>query len=89
MTKGSPSPWANRRSEEQEKSLFLLNDEINTFDHVIRSLVDVCGHDELQAEQCALLTHHKGGCVIKIGDAVVLGKMSLRLRELNLDSIII
>ena len=28
----------------------------------------ICEHDELQAEQCALLTHYKGSCEIVIGD---------------------
>lgn len=89
MTKGKPSPRGSRRNEEQEKSLFLVNDDINTFEHVISSLVDVCGHDELQAEQCAFLTHHKGGCVVKMGDAYTLERMSLRLRELNLDTVVL
>ena len=47
--------------------LVLYNDDINTFDHVIKSLIEVCGHDEYQAEQCALLTHYKGSCDIKSG----------------------
>lgn len=89
MTKGAPFPWGRLRGQEEEKSLLLINDEVNTFDHVIQSLVNVCGHDEMQAEQCAVLTHHKGGCVIKMGDAVELEKLSIRLRELNLDSIVL
>ncbi len=89
MTKGAPFPWGSMRGQEEEKSLLLINDDINSFDHVIKSLVDVCGHDEVQAEQCALLTHHKGGCVIKMGDAVTLEKMSIRLKELKLDTVVI
>jgi ATP-dependent Clp protease adaptor protein ClpS len=89
MTKGAPSPEGNRKNYDHEKSLLLVNDELNTFEHVISSLVDVCGHDELQAEQCAFLTHHKGGCVIKMGDAVTLEKMSLRLKELNIDTVVL
>jgi len=89
MTKGAPSPWEGMRGQEEEKSLLLINDDINSFDHVIDSLVDVCGHDEIQAEQCALLTHHKGGCIVKMGDPVSLEKMSLRLRELNLDTMVL
>ena len=49
------------------KKLFLYNDEHNSFDHVIESLIDVCNHSIEQAEQCALITHHKGKCVIKNG----------------------
>ena len=67
----------------------LINDNINSFDHVIKSLVDVCGHDEIQAEQCAVLTHIKGGCVIKIADVRIVEKMRTKLRELSLDTVVI
>ena len=51
----------------KQKSLYLVNDEYNTFEHVINCLVAICEHNELQAEQCALLTHYKGSCEIAIG----------------------
>ena len=50
-----------------EHQIVLYNDDVNTFDHVINSLVKVCKHDSLQAEQCAMLVHYKGKCVIKKG----------------------
>jgi len=89
MTKRAPRPQSNRKSEESERTLLLINDEINSFDHVIKSLVEVCGHDEIQAEQCAVLTHIKGGCVVKIADADTLESMSTRLKELSLDTVVI
>ncbi len=89
MTKRAPKPENNRRSEENLRSLMLINDDVNSFDHVIRSLVDVCGHDEIQAEQCAVLTHIKGGCVVKIADARTVEKMRMKLRELSLDTVVI
>ncbi len=89
MTKRAPKPEDNRRSEEDLRSLMLINDDVNSFDHVIRSLVDVCGHDEIQAEQCAVLTHIKGGCVIKIADALTVEEMRRKLRELSLDTVVI
>lgn len=61
--------------------LVLYNDEVNTFDHVIKSLVEVCGHDSVQAEQCALIVHLKGSCEIKSGIREVMLAMS---RSLNL-----
>ncbi len=67
-------------------SLVLFNDEINTFDHVIRSLVEVCGHDEVQAEQCALIVHLKGSCEIKSGIREVLEVMSKSLNAKGLNS---
>lgn len=89
MTKRAPKPENKNRSEENLRSLMLINDDVNSFDHVIRSLVDVCGHDEIQAEQCAVLTHIKGGCVIKIADARTVEKMRMKLRELSLDTVVI
>jgi ATP-dependent Clp protease adaptor protein ClpS len=54
-------------SKTTAKSLHLINDEYNSFEHVINCLVTICEHSELQAEQCALLTHYKGSCEIAIG----------------------
>jgi ATP-dependent Clp protease adaptor protein ClpS len=49
------------------KELILHNDDYNTFDFVIDTLIEVCDHDPLQAEQCALVTHFKGKCTVKSG----------------------
>lgn len=47
--------------------IILYNDDVNTFDHVINTLIRVCNHDELQAEQCAILVHYTGKCAVKTG----------------------
>ena len=47
--------------------LIVWNDEINTFDWVIDTLMDVCGHEREQAEQCTVLIHYKGKCAVKNG----------------------
>ena len=47
--------------------LVLYNDDFNTFEHVIESLIDVCHHTPEQAEQCALIVHHKGRYEVKTG----------------------
>lgn len=47
--------------------IVLHNDDVNTFDHVIDTLIRVCNHDALQAEQCAILVHYKGKCTVKTG----------------------
>ena len=47
--------------------IVLFNDEVNTFDHVIETLVNVCNHSYEQAEQCSLLVHYKGKCTVKTG----------------------
>ncbi len=48
-------------------SIVLYNDDVNTFDWVIDSLIDLCKHTPEQAEQCALLVHFKGKCKVKSG----------------------
>lgn len=53
---------------EKEHELIVHNDEVNTFDHVIETLIEVCDHTPLQAEQCTLLIHYKGKCGVKTGD---------------------
>lgn len=50
------------------KKIVLFNDEVNTFDFVIKSLIEVCGHEPVQAEQCTLLVHYKGKCDVKEGE---------------------
>jgi ATP-dependent Clp protease adaptor protein ClpS len=78
---------SKKQSSEGEKhTLILYNDEINTFDHVIKSLVEICGHDSVQAEQCALIVHLKGSCEIKSGIMEVLKVMSSSLNAKGLNS---
>ena len=50
-----------------QKNLIVYNDDFNTFDHVINSLIKVCGHDSLQAEQCTWIIHFNGKCQVKSG----------------------
>lgn len=52
---------------EQIHNLIVWNDEVNTFDWVIESLVEVCGHNEHQAEQCAMIIHNAGKYSVKRG----------------------
>ena len=49
------------------RNLVVYNDDINTFAHVIETLMDVCNHSQEQAEQCTYLIHYKGKCTVKIG----------------------
>ncbi|MBA3681416.1 MAG: ATP-dependent Clp protease adaptor ClpS [Bacteroidetes bacterium] len=53
--------------EEAVKALILYNDDVNTFEFVAESLIKVCEHDALQAEQCTYLVHYTGKCVVKNG----------------------
>ena len=47
--------------------IVLYNDDVNTFDHVIETLIFACEHTPEQAEQCSLLVHYKGKCTVKTG----------------------
>jgi len=54
--------------ETNQNEIVLFNDDVNTFDHVIDSLIDICDHTLEQAEQCAMLVHYKGKCTVKTGE---------------------
>lgn len=47
--------------------LVVWNDEVNTFEWVIETLMHVCNHSYEQAEQCAYLIHFKGKYAVKNG----------------------
>lgn len=52
---------------EKSYQLVIWNDELNTFQWVIETLIEVCKHSEEQAEQCAMLIHTKGKYAVKNG----------------------
>ena len=51
----------------EQRQLILFNDDVNTFDDVIRWLIDICEHEAMQAEQCAYIVHYSGKCSVKTG----------------------
>jgi ATP-dependent Clp protease adaptor protein ClpS len=69
MTREKDNP-ANLSDKDLEKihELVLYNDDVNTFEFVIETLIEVCRHHPEQAEQCALVAHFKGRCGVKQGD---------------------
>ncbi len=69
---------------DEEKSLLLLNDDVNTFDYVIDTLMKVCKHTYEQAETCAIITHYKGKCAVKSGTYEELKPYHLSLLEHHL-----
>lgn len=70
------------------RTLLLFNDEVNTIDHVVKSLIDVCGHSPEQAEQCATIAHFTGKCDIKKGSFSRLRCMKDQLLDLGLEVVI-
>ena len=69
---------------EKTHRLILHNDSENSYLYVMACLVKVCGHDSVQAEQCALVTHNNGKCQIKSGDFLKMFELQNDLQELSL-----
>jgi len=72
----------------RERDLVLYNDDVNTFDFVIESLVDICKHDLMQAEQCTYIVHYNGKCSVKSGTYSSLQPMREALCERGLSAVI-
>lgn len=69
--------------------IVLYNDEVNTFDHVIDTLMRVCRHTAEQAEQCSLIVHYNGKCTVKTGEFKDLKPQCTQLLEAGLNAEII
>ncbi|NNF01399.1 MAG: ATP-dependent Clp protease adaptor ClpS [Bacteroidia bacterium] len=70
----------------EENTLVLFNDDVNTFDFVIESLVEVCNHDRVQAEQCSIIVHYKGKCSVQSGTFAQLEPMCTALHDRGLSA---
>ena len=68
--------------------LIIWNDEVNSFDWVIESLISVCGHSAEQAEQCAMLIHTKGKYAVKEGGYEYLKPMCNAITERGINATI-
>ena len=64
-----------------KKDLIIYNDDYNTFEHVIESLIKVCEHNPIQAEQCTYIIHHNGKCQVKRGEYELLEPLCTALLE--------
>lgn len=69
--------------------IVLYNDDVNTFDHVINTLIRVCRHTAEQAEQCSLIVHYNGKCTVKTGEYNELKPQCTQLLEAGLNAEII
>ena len=74
---------------EREHEIILYNDDINTFDHVIKTLIAVCEHTSQQAEQCAMIVHYNGKCAVKTGSYKELEPKCSRLLDAGLSAEIV
>lgn len=73
----------------KQYEIVLFNDEVNTFEHVIATLMDVCEHTAEQAEQCSLIVHYNGKCTVKTGDYNDLKPRCSRLLQAGLSAEIV
>ena len=71
------------------REIILYNDDVNTFDFVIDSLIKVCDHSPIQAEQCTFLVHFKGKCAVKSGEYKELEPRCTKMLELGLSAEIV
>jgi len=72
-----------------ENEIILYNDDVNTFDHVIDTLMKVCDHTLEQAKQCSIIVHYKGKCSVKTGSYSDLKPRCTKLLEAGLSAEII
>lgn len=75
--------------EVNQHEIVLFNDDVNTFEFVINSLVDICDHTLEQAEQCTFLVHYKGKCAVKTGEYDSLKSPCTQLLNLGLSAEIV
>lgn len=69
-----------------DNELVLYNDDVNTFDHVIETLMRVCDHTPEQAEQCSMIVHYNGKCTVKTGPLKKLKPQCLKLLDAGLSA---
>ncbi len=88
-TKEKSSPVDLLEEElKDENHLVVFNDNVNTFEFVIESLIKVCLHDPIQAEQCTYIIHHNGKCSVKDGSYNKLRPMCEALLDRGLSATI-
>lgn len=71
-----------------KSELIVFNDDVNTFDWVIKCFMEVCNHTEIQSEQLSLIVHYKGKAVVKTGNFEYLKPMKDALIERGLSAAI-
>ncbi|MEZ4973220.1 MAG: ATP-dependent Clp protease adaptor ClpS [Cyclobacteriaceae bacterium] len=68
------------------KGLVVFNDDFNTFEHVIQTLINVCNHSPQQAEQCTWIIHYRGKCTVKTGSFEELQPQRQAICERGIDA---
>jgi ATP-dependent Clp protease adaptor protein ClpS len=86
-------PWESEETDlltatEPPYQLIVWNDEVNTFEWVIETLIEVCKHSQEQAEQSAMIIHYNGKYAVKNGDYDTLKPMCDAITERGISATI-
>jgi ATP-dependent Clp protease adaptor protein ClpS len=73
---------------ESKYQLILYNDDVNTFEYVTETLIKICRHDPIQAEQCTWLIHYTGKCAVKEGSFTSLEPMCTAILQRGISATI-
>ena len=72
----------------EQSDLIIYNDDVNTFEFVIESIIKICEHSSIQAEQCTWIIHHNGKCSVKRGAADKLKPMAEAFLDRGISAVI-
>lgn len=72
----------------ESSDLIIYNDDVNTFEFVIESIIKICEHSSIQAEQCTWIIHHNGKCSVKRGTIDKLKPMAEAFLERGISAVI-
>ena len=84
MLKQAEQVKQRKKTVSNDYHIVLYNDDVNTFDFVIESLMEICNHEREQAEQCSIIVHNNGRCSVKDGSVSVLQPMCKALNQRGL-----
>jgi len=74
--------------EDEGLTLVVFNDDVNSFDHVIDTLIKICKHKREQAEQCTYIIHFNGKCQVKKGTYELLKPMKEGIVDAGINAVI-
>jgi len=71
-------------NNDKTHKLVLFNDDVHDYAYVASSLIHICNHTPIQAEQCVVIAHNVGRCTIKEGDILDMIEMKTGLERCEL-----
>lgn len=64
--------------------LTVYNDDVNSYEYIMACLIRFCKHDPIQAEQCAIIAHNTGKCIVKIGNFNDIYEIHKELKQMDI-----